>query len=79
MEALRTALVDVNLQINAILQEYREYEETTGSRLNAAQTRLKADQLRPLKARKKQVKNDKLSKIIHIPLYTHPGKRGTIF
>ena len=58
MDALQNALQDVNRQIDAIVQYWREFQETTGSRLNAAQTRLRADQLRPLRTRKTQLEND---------------------
>ena len=58
MEALRTALADVNRQIDAINQEQRQFEEETGTKYDAAQTRLRADQLRPLKARKAQLEKD---------------------
>ena len=58
MDALQNALEDVNRQIDAIIQYWREFQETTGSRLNAAQTRLRADQLRPLRTRKTQLEND---------------------
>ena len=55
MDALRNALDDANRKIGATYQERRQFEEETRTKYNAAQTRLRADQLRPLSARKAQL------------------------